>query len=64
MARFDPRGSGARGAVRSRPGMMFVIGAAVAALVGLGLYVSGGDAHSTSKDPKPKSGGRGRRRER
>ena len=59
MARFDPRGSGARGAVRSRPGMMFVIGAAVAALVGLGLYVSGGDAHSTSKDPKPKSGGGG-----
>ena len=39
--------------------MMFVIGAAVAALVGLGLYVSGGDAHSTSKDPKPKSGGGG-----
>ena len=59
MARFDPRGSGARGVVRSRPGMMFVVGAAVAALVGLGIYVSGGDAHSTSKDPKPKSGGGG-----
>ena len=59
MARFDPRGSGAGGAVRSRPGMMFVVGAAVAALVGLGIYVSGGDAHSTSKDPKSKNGGGG-----
>jgi len=59
MARFDPGWSGARGAVRSRPGMMFVVGAALAALVGLGLYVSGGDAHSTSTDPKPKSGGGG-----
>ena len=59
MARFDPGWSGARGAVRSRPGMMFVVGAALAALVGLGLYVSGGDAHSTSTDPTPKSGGGG-----
>ena len=59
MARFDPRGSGARSAVRSRPGMMFVVGAAVAALVGLGIYVSSGDAHSTSKDPKSKNGGGG-----
>ena len=59
MARFDPGWSGARGVVRSRPGMMFVVGAALAALVGLGLYVSGGDAHSTSTDPKPKSGGGG-----
>jgi hypothetical protein len=59
MARFDPGWSGARSAVRSRPGMMFVVGAALAALVGLGLYVSGGDAHSTSTDPTPKSGGGG-----
>ena len=59
MSSLDPRASGARSAVRSRPGMMFVLGAAVAALVGLGIYVSGGDAHSTSKDPKPKSGGGG-----